>query len=185
MSEITNKYERTIDGVTYDVVETMTPKAPPTPEPMYPKPDAYMRQRWERVEYGAVYWCIDSDGSILRCNDYHNDASDALYANGNYYRSEREAEHARDTQVLMNQIQRWRDCHDPVVLDWSDCNQDKYMFWYDHHLKRVLSTFFFVSQTLNATYFSSCDLAKQCLAATEEDYTQTYGERLKALFEVK
>ena len=168
--------ELTIDGVTY----TLTPKAPPEPKPLYPN-----AKRWERVEYGAAYWCIDSDGCILKCHDYYYAEDDVLYENGNYYRSEREAEHARDTQTLMNQIQRWRDLNDPIVLDWPRGEPSKYYFYYSYGRKDIIIDWTGRYRVPNITYFSSRDLAEQCLAATEEDYTQTYGERLKALFEVE
>ena len=167
--------ELTIDGVTY----TLTPKAPPTPEPMYPN-----AKRWERVK-GRTYWCVNPNGDIDDCQEEGEEYDNECYQNGNYYRSEREAEHARDTQVLMNQIQRWRDENDPVVVSWADSDKAKYFIDYNYSVKDLSINWACGYRTLSVTYFSSGELAEQCLNATEADYTQTYGERLKALFEVE
>jgi len=175
-NEITNKYERTIDGVTYDVAETMTPKAPLEPVPLYP-----MAKRWERAAKDGRYWFIDDDGYVLWCEEKNDDTDDARYQNGNYYRSEREAEHVRDTQVLMNQIQRWRDCHDPVELGETFCCF--YFYFYNYTNRRIEIEKWYSWQIPNVTYFSSKHLVEQCLAAAEDNYIQTYGERLKALYE--
>ena len=179
MSEITNKYERTIDGVTYDAVETMTPKAPPTPEPMYPN-----AKRWERVAEREFYWYINDHGVVDGTKDWRGDyLDDGRYEIGNYYPTRELAEHARDTQVLMNQIQRWRDRNDPVVLGEKNCCF--HFYFYNYTSKKIQVENWFSWQTPNVTYFSSRDLINKCLTATEDGYTQTYGERLTALFEVE
>jgi len=178
MSEITNKYERTIDGVTYDVVETMTPKAPPTLEPLYPN-----AKRWERVKIDDKYYYIDSNGNIILAIDNYSAFDNQRYASGNHYPTRKLAEHARDTQTLMNQIQRWRDLNDPIVLGEKNCCF--YFYFYNYTSKKIQVENWFLWQTPNVTYFSSRDLINKCLTATEDGYTQTYGERLKALFEVE
>tara|TARA_Y100000034_G_C6624609_1_gene272404 strand:- start:47 stop:457 length:411 start_codon:yes stop_codon:yes gene_type:complete len=45
----------------------------------------------ERVEEGEYYWCIDSDGDVLKYVDSYLDCDDLHYQIGNYFHTEEEA----------------------------------------------------------------------------------------------
>ena len=89
------------------------------------------KKRW-RADYDAEYFYFRDDGAV----DYHREANDVidnhLYAMGNYFRTNEEAEAYRDRQLAtMRVLDALREYEGDWVADWDGYNQNKYSAFWD------------------------------------------------------
>jgi|GEM_PF-6775830 len=152
-------------------------------ETLFPVPKTTAADKWKRQCYKGKYWAINNMFNPQETLEQEDGFDDELYHAANYFATESAAGLYRDKIVLMLQMQRWRDEHDDVALDWTDDEQTKFEMCYRHDTKTLYVLSVTQSHSPFIMHFSSRELAEQCVAATEQGYGKTYGQRMIDIFE--
>ena len=151
------------NGITYKRVPT---------EPVEPEyPDA---AKWAEGEKDRNYYCIDTFGEPRCIRNEGSTYDKTAFHTANAFTTEQAAQEQADKDALARRIQRWRDTHDPVELDWWDISQDKYHWRYNYCQKDLVVIYTSDYREPNVTYFSSDELSYQCISE--------FGNEIKRVF---
>lgn len=116
-----------------------------------------------KPEYGDWYWYISSDGQVDNC-EWVNDHIDlGRYAMGNCFRTEEEAEFAREKQKIKTELQRYADEHNDLDKEKWDGINLHYTIRYDVGDEALTRSSSYVVQNINDIYFTSEDIVKNAV----------------------
>lgn len=89
-----------------------------------------------KPRYKETYFFVCTDGAIYRDMWTDDEIDYKFYQNNELYRTEEEAEFARDKNKFLLKMQRdFEDNSD--VMDWEDDEQSKYYLFYDYRKREV------------------------------------------------
>lgn len=155
-----------IDGITYN----LTPVEPPKPE----YPDA---AKWAEGDYREKYFFDDTFGISTRTympGKLSCAEEKRLFGGARAFTTKQAAQEQADRESLARRIQRWRDTHDPVELDWEDLGQSKFYYHFEHAIKGLSTLATLTMQIPGVTYFSSDALAEQCIAECGDEIKRVF-----------
>lgn len=122
-----------------------------------------------KPENGEDYVCIDGDGAIL-FESWDGINSDTYrYTTGNCYRTEAEAEFAREKALVIGELMQYAE-----ELDWTDDEAAKWEAGYSYSRREIQYTCTFCYKTLNTPYFPSEESAQSAVAAVGEARIKKY-----------
>ena len=137
------------------------------------------QKRWERVAEDETFYYISPKGMVIARKD--NGAShNGYYTCGNYFHALAEATYYRDKQQLESDIRRWKWEHDTGTVDWKN-KEPKINIVYDYERLEFEISFNEFRQHLFTPYFSTRELAQQCITSRTRD--GTFGDRIKDILE--
>lgn len=118
---------------------------------------------WERKGLDRYY--IDNGINVKSASGFISQYMDELDRNNSLFSTKELAEDILKEEQCYRTIRRWRDTHDN---NWEDLNfndgmQDKYYITYCYSNKELYLNFDRIHKNLNTIYFSSEELAEQCM----------------------
>ena len=127
-----------------------------------------------RVEENEVYFYVGDDGKVYEDNDMYTVTDNARYKIANYsmVKSKMEFKALRDN--LLSRMQRWADIHNEEKIDWNDSEQRKYLIYYDYDDNKFCFTYVYYVRDLGQVYFTSEEIANQCLEEFKEELLEFY-----------
>lgn len=123
------------------------------------------------------YYYVDEVGDVCGTN-YEERQSDRwnVYC-GNAFITEKEAELARDKQVLITEILRWKSKHDPESFDKEFIlyeDKEKFLLILDCSENKIIADYAYILLPLSPVgYFTARDIAISCI--------EHFGDRLRLL----
>ena len=146
------------------------------------------RTGYERVDEDDSYFVDDT------INDGHEViggggtlVNDLYYNNGNYYNDETFVENNARADKLFRCLRHWQALHDqPITVeDWEEeTEEDKFSFFYDYTLERILISYDRSSRYPNVIYFSSPETAYKAIKQFEGELKWYFTEYTQRLDEV-
>ena len=132
-------------------------------------------KRW-RAKFSEEYWYIHDNCSILSEAEYNYHLDNARWKSGNYYRTEEEAEKARDRQLALMRLKDWALTNTPFEPDWKDLEQEKWNVYYDYNFD-ILSynVSFHTKHQTELPYFKSMEDVRRFIEENEEDLKIVFG----------
>lgn len=133
---------------------------------LVPKNDKNWRAKEEEE-----YFCIDVTGMIRCVEDFNNEYDNYRYNTLNYYRTEEEAEKARERQLAIGFLTRKiNELNGDWEADCGDNNPRKYYIYYSFRNKEfTVDSTSSVKQSYTIPYMSSPEIADQILSENEKE----------------
>lgn len=131
-------------------------------------------QKHFKPKYWGRYWFVDAIGNV-HWNDWNDSNTDFnLYNHTELYRTEEEAEFARDENQFLLQMKRdFEDNSDELV--WENDYQKKFTLHYDGRNKRVIIGYNFVV-CIGTLYTTNEEWLEQYIKDNEENILKHYFE---------
>lgn len=130
------------------------------------------KKRWRSKENDKYYTLTSSGEPMLELDDRRN-SDEQCYKLGNYFNTRKEAEFARDKQLIYQQLKDYALEHNEVI-DWNDPKQTIWFIAYDNTYKTI--TYFFARSELyiDPVYFTSERIARAAVEEVGEDNIKKY-----------
>lgn len=129
---------------------------------------------WKRAEYNNQYYYVTSSGKVLKEIEKNISLDNTRHKIANYstVKSKMEFKALRDN--LLSRMQRWADIHNEDKIDWNDSEQRKYLIYYDYDDNKFYFTYVYYIRDLGQVYFTSKEIANQCLEEFKEELLEFY-----------
>lgn len=129
---------------------------------------------YERAEYNNRYYYVTSSGKVLKEIEKNISLDNTRHKIANYstVKSKMEFKALRDN--LLSRMQRWADIHNEEKIDWNDSEQRKYLIYYDYNDNKFYFTYVYYIRDLGQVYFTSKEIANQCLEEFKEELLEFY-----------
>lgn len=131
------------------------------------------KKRWRSKENDKYYTLTTSGEPMLELDDRRN-SDEQCYKLGNYFNTRKEAEFARNKQLIYQQLKDYALEHTTEEFDWTNPNQFKWFIRYDNKYKRIIYTWTRYSIDLNQIYFTSEKIARDAVEKIGEDNIKKY-----------
>ena len=131
------------------------------------------KKRWRSKENDKYYTLTASGEPMLELDDRRN-SDGQCYKLGNYFNTRKEAEFARNKQLIYQQLKDYALEHTTEEFDWTNPNQFKWFIRYDNKYKRIIYTWTRYSIDLNQIYFTSEKIARDAVEEVGEDNIKKY-----------
>lgn len=136
------------------------------------QPEPEKCKRW-RAERGGHYWLIDEDGNAISIRESFVCNYNYLYATGNYFQTEQEAEAYKKRLFIKQQLEDIAlELNEGNEIDWENNGISKYQLYFDFQYNRIDRNCNVTNKTEGATYCLSSkfkDVAIERIG--EEDLT--------------
>ena len=129
---------------------------------------------WEKVKCNEPYYYVTSTGKVWKGIEGYTTLDNQRHKIANYStdRSKMEFKALRDN--LLSRMQRWADIHNEEKIDWNNSEQRKYVIYYDYDDNKFGFTYNYYSRDLGQIYFTSEEIARQCLKEFKEELLEYY-----------
>lgn len=129
---------------------------------------------YERAEYNDTYYYVTSHGKVLKEIEKNISLDNTRHKIANYstVKSKMEFKALRDN--LLSRMQRWSDIHNEKKIDWNNSEQRKYVIYYDYDDNELCITNNYYVRDLGQVYFTSKEIAEQCLEEFKEELLEFY-----------
>lgn len=129
---------------------------------------------YERAEYNNQYYYVTSSGKVWKEIEKNISLDNTRHKIANYstVKSKMEFKALRDN--LLSRMQRWADIHNEEKIDWNDSEQRKYLIYYDYDDNKFYFTYVYYIRDLGQVYFTSKEIANQCLEEFKEELLEFY-----------
>ena len=129
---------------------------------------------YERAEYNNQYYYVTSNGKVLKEIEKNISLDNTRHKIANYstVKSKMEFKALRDN--LLSRMQRWADIHNEDKIDWNNSEQRKYLIYYDYDDNKFYFTYVYYIRDLGQVYFTSKEIANQCLEEFKEELLEFY-----------
>lgn len=129
---------------------------------------------WERVGEDEMYFFVGEDGMVYEDTDMYTTTDNKRHKIANYstVKSKMEFKALRDN--LLSRMQRWADTHNKEKIDWNNSEQRKYLIYYDYDDNKFYFTYVYYIRDLGQVYFTSKEIANQCLEEFKEELLEFY-----------
>lgn len=115
------------------------------------------------------YFVIWADGEISD-TPYFDYGDKGIWNTGNGFFTKEEAEKELERRKVIQLLKEFKLKNDPVVLDWSNFEQEKWSIVIDGKAKnKCYCVYTYSIMNLNTVYFSSIALAKQAIEEIGEE----------------
>ena len=142
---------------------------------------------YERVEEKECYFVIGAAGDVSKQIECKAISDQRRRDCGNYYNDETVAENNARADKLFRCLRQWQALHDqPITVeDWGEeTEEDKFSFFYDYTLERILISYDRSSRYPNVIYFSSPEKAYKAIKQFEGELKWYFTEYMQRLDEV-
>lgn len=130
------------------------------------------KKRW-RSKRNNKYYSISNCGDLISNIEYGCGFDKSSYQLGNYFKTEKEAEFARDKQLIYQQLKDYALEHNTEAIDLNNPNQSKWIITYDSSDKEIrycwTSTIF-----INQVYFTSKKIARDAVEEIGKENIKKY-----------
>ena len=124
---------------------------------------AEAKPRIWKPEYGEGYHYIDGSGSIYSAIWFNIRIDNGRWNLGNVFKTQKEAEFAREKQKIKTELQRYADEHnDPEKEEW-DGENIHYTIRYDIGDEALVRSSDDIVKNINDIYFTSEDIVKNAV----------------------
>ena len=130
---------------------------------------------FERQSYGSNYYCINSMGKVNVFSELNSDCDSIRHDYANYCTDEELLKQRALEEILARRLWRYSMEHDGDKCDWGRSNA-KYSIYYDHEDEAFYITQNLISQTLNASYFSTEKAALNAIKEIIEPFMKEYPD---------
>ena len=120
------------------------------------------KEIWE-PEIGECYWYIAGIGSAADACDDEDDFDNAVFACGNFYKTEAEAEYQAKVQKYTNLFRKYVEEHSEP-LDWGCDDKCKYYLYYDYANNHICFGFAFHHKEQGTIYASSEEVLEEAIS---------------------
>ncbi len=145
------------------------------------------RTGYERVKKGDVYYFNITRSETVAEEECDRRIDEGRYDTGNYYSNKTIAENNARADRLLRCLRQWQALHDqPITVeDWrEETEEDKFSFFYDYTLERILISYDRSSRYPNVIYFSSPEKAYKAIKQFEGELKWYFTEYMQRLDEV-
>lgn len=131
------------------------------------------KKRW-RSKRNNKYYSISNCGDLISDIEYGCGFDESSYRLGNYFKPEKEAEFARNKQLIYQQLKDYALEHNTEAIDWKNPKQAKWLIKYDNELETI--TYFWVASMfyMHQIYFTSEEIAIAAVKEVGEDNIKKY-----------
>jgi hypothetical protein len=131
------------------------------------------KKRW-RSKRNNKYYSISNCGDLISNIEYGCGLDESSYQLGNYFKTEKEAEFARDKQLIYQKLKDYALEHNTEEIDWNNLNQFKWFIRYDSNYKEIKYCWTRFSIYINQIYFTSKEIVKDAIKEIGEDNIKKY-----------
>ena len=121
-------------------------------------------------------WKVHSDGCISKGTWDGYPYEKNLYAQGNVFHTQEEAEKERDRRILLTRFRQFRDkCNGDWKPDWEEKNEDKFFILFNHESSELKSNWCSYSQPFSSFgFFKNIEDANRAI--------ELFGDEIKRLW---
>lgn len=131
------------------------------------------KKRWRSKENDKYYTLTSSGEPMLELDDRRN-SDEQCYKLGNYFNTRKEAEFARNKQLIYQQLKDYALEHTTEEFDWKNPYQFKWFIKYDNNYKRIVYCWTRYLIEINQIYFTSEEIARAAVEKVGEDNIKKY-----------
>ena len=113
-------------------------------------------------EFGEDYWYIAGIGSVADACDDEDDFDNAVFACGNFYKTEAEAEYQANVQKYTNLFRKYVEEHSEK-LDWQNDDIPKCSIEYDFECLEINICYDYCCKKQGTIYASSREVLKKAV----------------------
>ena len=136
-------------------------------------------KKYGRKCMNEIYYSIRPNGNIVSSVEENTFYDDNCWKFGNYYNTIKEAEFAKQKQLVMKKLREYALEYNTKEIDWSNFKQAKWFIKYDMGNQKLYNDWVCNTQNMNQVYFSSAEIAENAIKEIGEDRIKKY------LFEIE
>ena len=126
-----------------------------------------------KPEIGDDYWYIAGIGSVADACDDEDDFDNAVFACGNFYKTEAEAEYQAKVQKYTNLFRKYVEEHSEP-LDWGCDDKCKYCSHYDYRNCQIYFDCAYCHKQQGTIYASSQEVLQEAISFVGEENVIKY-----------
>lgn len=132
-----------------------------------------LRNRW-RGEENDTYYSISNRGILIKDSESGCPVDDCSYQFGNYFKTAKEANFARQKHLIYQQLKDYALEHNTKEIDWDNSHQNKWFISYSHINDELCIGSRQSVEFLNTVYFTSGEIAVNAIDEIGEDKIKHY-----------
>lgn len=130
-------------------------------------------KRW-RGKWGDVYYTVTSEGHLVDDTENEGFNDEQSYRLGNYFKTEEEADFAREKQFVYQQLSDYALEHNTEEIDWDNNYSDKIFIGYSYKRNELLIRSMRTVKYPNTVYFTSEKIVKDAIKEIGEKVIKYY-----------
>lgn len=111
---------------------------------------------------------------ISRANRRKHSFDKGIYKNGNYFRTEEEAEFELNKRLVYQELKDYALEHNEMSFDWKNGSQLKWVIFYDDQSKCLNYDYWYTHYYIGQIYFYSKETAQEAVKTVGEDRIRKY-----------
>ena len=131
------------------------------------------KKHW-RGEKNDTYYSISNRGILLKDNESGYPVDDCSYQFGNYFKTAKEADFARQKHLIYLQLKDYALEHNTEEIDWENYSLSKFCIAYDYHDSDLFIDDMQTVKYPNTVYFTSEKIAENAINEIGEDNIKKY-----------
>lgn len=131
-----------------------------------------MKNPYERVKYGAIYFLKNAQGDVDFCTNRNDSVDNKRFNNANYFNNSNYAEYIVFKENLMRKLDKFAWEHNAQVIDWNDCSE-KFSIVFNHENNKLIILYNLDCQ-YNNIFFTSREIAEKAIEEFKEDLIKLY-----------
>lgn len=131
------------------------------------------KKRWRSKENDKYYTLTSSGEPMLELDDRRN-SDEQCYKLGNYFNTRKEAEFARNKQLIYQQLKDYALEHNTEEIDLDNNIQHKWFMRYDNVCKKMKYYWMTSLLHMHQIYFTSEEIARAAVKEVGEDNIKKY-----------
>ena len=116
-----------------------------------------------RVEYGQIYYYVDTAGGVDFAKELSDEIDDGLYECGNYYLTETDASRAEKQILLFRLLDRFSRQNGWTDEAWEDNDADKWYIYFNYFSGNACTMSKTRCRDICQVYFASESVAQQAI----------------------
>lgn len=131
------------------------------------------KKRWRSKENNKYYALTASGTPMLKFDDRRN-RDEQCYKLGNYFKTAKEADFARQKHLIYLQLKDYALEHNTEEIDWENYSLSKFCIAYDYHDSDLFIDDMQTVKYPNTVYFTSEKIAENAIKEIGEDNIKKY-----------
>lgn len=131
------------------------------------------KKRW-RSKRNNKYYSISNCGDLISDIEYGSAYDERCYQFGNYFKTEKEVEFARNKQLIYQQLKDYALNHNTEEIDLNNNIQHKWFMRYDNVCKKMRYYCMTSLLHMHQIYFTSEKIARAAVKEVGEDNIKKY-----------
>lgn len=131
------------------------------------------KKRW-RSKRNNKYYSISNCGDLISDIEYGCGFDESSYQLGNYFKTEKEAELARDKQLIYQQLKDYALEYNIDEVDWNNYQQEKWYISFNAYSQEITINSTQYGKNIGQVYFTSEEIARAAVKEVGEDNIKKY-----------